>query len=459
MSFFRNVVVAVAIPSAAFAAPATACAETIFGALSKAYQNNSTLNSTRAGVRVTDEGVAIARSRGLPTISGSAKIDYSNTRGDNSGRLTTGNFGVRIDQPLFDGFQTKNSVAQAQAQVHVSVEGLNTQQNSTLFEAARAYVNVIQDRQIAKLREQDLKFLSEQVRTERSRLDIGEGTRTGVAQAEARHATARAQLSAAQAQVLASAAVYRQIIGAQPGKLKVPAPLGKLLPSNIENAIAAADSDNPAILADQHQVDASGFGLKATEGALLPTLSAKAELSQKYRDTSPGIDDGSDGSSTSASVGATLTVPVYSGGRTSAQIRQQKEKLGQFQINVDVTRDQVRNAVVAAWTAYQAGRETVDANHASIAAAQLALTGVIEERDVGQKTTLDVLNAQNVVISAQIKLATAERDVVVASYSILRAMGRLTVDHLGLQVKALEPEGHSKAVKDKWTEPRTPDGR
>jgi outer membrane protein len=459
VSFFRSVVLATAIPSAAFVASTTVSAETIFGALSKAYQNNSTLNSTRAGVRVTDESVAIARSGWRPTISGSAKIDYSNTRGESSTRLTTGNFGVQIDQPLFDGFQTRNNVAQAEAQVRAAMEGLNTQQNTTLFEAARAYVNVIHDRQIARLREQDLKFLTEQVRTERSRLDVGEGTRTSVAQAEARQATARAQLSAAQAQVLASAAVYRQIIGVQPGKLKAPAPLVKLLPSNIENVIAAAGSENPAILADQHRVDASGFGVKATEGALLPTLSAKAGISQKYRGASPGSDDGSDGSSTSTSIGATLTVPVYSGGRTSAQIRQQKEKLGRARIDVDVTRDQVGSTVVAAWTAYQAGRETVEANHASIAAAQLALTGVIEERDVGQKTTLDVLNAQNVVISAQIKLATSERDVVISSYSIMRAMGRLTVDHLGLRVRKHEPKEHYKAVKDKWTGSETADDR
>lgn len=450
---------AILLASVTALAPGAAAAETILGALSKAYQNNSTLNSSRAGVRVTDEGVAIAKSGWRPTITGSAAIDYSSTRGNNAGRLTTGNFGVQINQTLFDGFQTKNNVASAEAQVRASVEGLNNQQNATLFAAAQAYMNVIHDRQVAKLTEQNLKFLTEQVRAARSRFEVGEGTRTDVAQAEAQRSTAQAQVSAAQAQALASAGVYRQIVGDQPGKLKAPSPLGKLLPSSIENAIAAANNENPAILANQHLVDASGFGVKAAEGALLPQLSASAGISRNYRDASPGSILSPDGSSTSANVGATLTVPIYSGGRTAATVRQQKERLGQARIEVDVARDQVRNAVVAAWTAYQAARENVDANRASIAAAQLALNGVIEERNVGQQTTLDVLNAQNVVISAQINLAASERDVVIASYGILQAMGRLTVERLGLQVAKYNPDEHYKAVKDKWYGLRTPDGR
>lgn len=450
---------AILLASVTALAPGAASAETILGALSKAYQNNSTLNSSRAGVRVTDEGVAIAKSGWRPTITGSAAIDYSSTRGNNAGRLTTGNFGVQINQTLFDGFQTKNNVASAEAQVRASVEGLNNQQNATLFAAAQAYMNVIHDRQVAKLTEQNLKFLTEQVRAARSRFEVGEGTRTDVAQAEAQRSKAQAQVSAAQAQALASAGVYRQIVGDQPGKLKAPSPLGKLLPSSIENAIAAANNENPAILANQHLVDASGFGVKAAEGALLPQLSASAGISRNYRDASPGSILSPDGSSTSANVGATLTVPIYSGGRTAATVRQQKERLGQARIEVDVARDQVRNAVVAAWTAYQAARENVDANRASIAAAQLALNGVIEERNVGQQTTLDVLNAQNVVISAQINLAASERDVVIASYGILQAMGRLTVERLGLQVAKYNPDEHYKAVKDKWYGLRTPDGR
>ncbi len=437
-------------------------AETIQGALSKAYQNNSKLNSARAGVRVTDEGVAIAKSGYRPTIAGSASIDYSTTRREGGGttRLTQGNFGVQINQTLFDGFQTKNNVAAAEARVSASVESLRNTEEDTLFSAAQSYMNVIHDRQVAKLTEQNLKALTEQVRAARSRFEVGEGTRTDVAQADAARSNAVAQLSAARAQALASEAAYRQIVGEQPGTLKPASPLAKLLPANLESAFAIASNEHPAILATQHLVDAAGFSVKSAEGALLPQVTASAGLSQNYQDANGyGASQLSTGASTSASIGATLTVPIYQGGRASAQVRQTKEQLGQAMIEVDVSRDQVRNAVAAAWTSYTAAREGVDANRALVAAAQLALNGVIEERNVGQRTTLDVLNAQNDVVNAQINLAGSERDVVLASYAILQAMGRLSTERLGLKVAKYKPEEHYNAVKDKWIGLRTPDGR
>lgn len=438
--------------SATMLSPVPAAAETILGALAKAYQYNSQLNSARAGVRVTDEGVAIAKSGYRPTIMGSASIDYSNThRGIGSTQSTTANFGVRIDQTLFDGFQTRNNVAAAEAQVRASVENLRNTEQNILFNAASAYMDVIRDRKIAALTEQNLQFLTEQVRAARSRLEVGEGTRTDVAQAEASQSEAVARVSAARAQALASAATYRQIVGDDPGNLKPASPLGKLLPRSLDAAMAIAAREHPAILAMEHLVDAAAFSVKSAEGALLPGVTASAGISRDYSNI--------DGYSTSASIGATLTIPIYQGGRASAQVRQRKESLGQARIDVDVTRDQVRQAVTSAWTQYAAARETVEANRALIAAAQLALDGVIEERNVGQRTTLDVLNAQNDVITAQINLASAERDVVVASYAILLGIGHLSVERLGLQVAKYRPEEHYKAVKDKWYGLRTPDGR
>jgi outer membrane protein len=448
--------------------PLPASAETISGALSKAYQNNSQLNSARAGVRVTDEGVAIAKSGYRPTVAGSASIDYSSTRGPSSGggnsttRLTTGNFGVQINQTLFDGFQTKNNVAAAEAQVQASNESLRNTEQNILFNAASAYMDVIRDRQSAALTEQNLNFLTEQVRAARSRLEVGEGTRTDVAQAEASRSEALAKLSAARAQALASAATYRQIVGDDPGKLKAASPVAKLLPRSLGSAIAMAASEHPAILANEHLVDASSFAVKSAEGQLLPQVSASAGVSRSYRNAAglPGVGGGaSDGYSNSASIGATLTIPIYTGGRADAQVRQRKESLGQARIEVDVARDQVRQAVTSAWTQYTAAQESVDANRALISAAQLALDGVVEERNVGQRTTLDVLNAQNDVITARINLASSEHDVVVASYGILLGVGHLSVDRLGLQVAKYHPEEHYKAVKDKWGGLRTPDGR
>ena len=462
-SLAKSLFVTVLISATALS-PIAASAETILGALAKAYQNNSSLNSARAGVRVTDEGVAIAKSGYRPIISGGAEVGYSSSHlnGSNAGtRLTTGSFGVTISQTLFDGFQTKNNVAAAAAQVKASVESLRNTEENTLFNAASAYMDVIHDRQVAVLTEQNLQFLTEQARAARSRFEVGEGTRTDVAQADASRSAAVAQLSAARAQALASAATYRQIVGDDPGKLKAASPLAKLLPRSLDAAIGVAATEHPAILATQHQVDAAAFQVKSQEGALLPQLSASAGLSEDYSNNSPGSlsPTSSDGTTRSASVGATLTIPIYSGGRTSALVRQSKESLSQARIEVDVSRDQVRQAVTSAWTQYTAAQESVDANRQVIAAAQLALNGVIEERNVGQRTTLDVLNAQNAVISAKIDLASSERDVVVASYAILSAMGRLSVDRLALNVVKYKPEEHYRAVKDKWIGLRTPDGR
>jgi outer membrane protein len=458
----RKSVFAAILVSATALSPFSASAESIRGALAKAYQYNSQLNSARAGVRVTDESVAIAKSGWRPTVNGSADIDYSSSHvngTDRSVRLTTGNFGVQINQTLFDGFQTRNNVAAAESQVRASVENLRNTEENILFSAAQAYMNVIRDRQIAVLTQQNLQFLTETARAARSRFEVGEGTRTDVAQADASRAAAVAQLSAARAQVLASSALYRQIVGDEPGKLNAASPVGKLLPSSLAAAVAVAANEHPAILATQHLVDAAAFNVKSAEGALLPQLSASAGVSSAYRNTLPGVGATQDGTTNSASVGATLVVPIYSGGRTSAIVRQNKESLSQARIEVDVSRDQVRQAVTAAWTEYTAAQQSLAANRQVIDAARLALNGVIEERNVGQRTTLDVLNAQATVITAQINQAGYEHDVVVASYAILQATGRLSVDRLGLQVTKYRPEEHYNAVKDKWFGLRTPDGR
>ncbi|NGO52207.1 TolC family outer membrane protein [Allomesorhizobium camelthorni] len=453
MPFAHRSIFIAAIVSATALSPLTASAESITGALSKAYQRNSTLNSARAGVRVTDESVAVAKSGYRPTITGISSIDYTSQSGTT---LTTGSFGVEIQQSLFDGFQTINNVASAEARVYASNESLRNTEQNILFDAAATYMDVIRDRQIAILTERNLEFLNEQALAARSRLEVGEGTRTDLAQADASRSAAIAQVAVARAQVTVSESIYRQVIGEAPGKLQATSPLAKLLPASLGKAYAVAEGNHPAILATQHLVDAAGFTVKSAEGQLLPQISAQAGISRNYSDTIGALNDGT---SDAASIGATLTVPIYQGGRTSAQVRQSKESLGQARIEVDVSRDQVRAAVAAAWSQYRAARETVAATREAVAAAELALAGVIEERDVGQRTTLDVLDSQADLIDAQIAVANAERDVVVASYAILSAIGRLSPRRIGLKVAEYRPQEHYDAVKDKWFGVRTPDGR
>ncbi|MBA3446555.1 MAG: TolC family outer membrane protein [Pseudaminobacter sp.] len=456
MSSVRKGIFAAVFLSTTALFPATASAETIFGALTKAYQLNSTLNSARAGVRVTDEGVAIAKSGYRPTITGVSSIDYVSQSGT---RIATGSFGVEIRQSLFDGFQTRNNVAAAESRVFASNESLRNTEQNILFNAASAYMDVIRDRQVAALTERNLEFLSEQARAARSRFDVGEGTRTDVAQADASRSAAVARVAASRAQARSSAAIYRQIVGEEPGQLQAAAPLSKLLPKGLDQAVGIAAGRHPAIMATEHLVDAAGFTVKSAEGQLLPQISATAGLSRTYTERSPESFQSPSGTSDAARIGATLTVPIYQGGRASAQVRQSKESLGQARIEVDVQRDQVRAAVTSAWTQYIAAQETLAAVREAVSAAELALNGVIEERNVGQRTTLDVLNAQADVINAQIEVANSQRNLVVASYAILSGSGELSVRKLGLKVAEYRPEEHYNAVKDKWFGLRTPDGR
>lgn len=433
--------------------------ETLHGALAKAYSNNASLNAARAGVRVTDENVAIAKSGWRPALGATAAATFTKNSGN---EVRAGSFGVQIQQSIFDGFQTLNNVRSAEASVYASNESLRNTEQDILFNAAAAYVDVLRDRRIAVFRERNLEFLGEQVRAANSRLEVGEGTRTDVAQARAQQASAVAQLSAARAQVQASEAAYLQLVGDRPGRLESASPASRHLPSSIEQAQAIALSEHPAIRASLHLVDTASFQVKTAEGGLLPQLSAQAGVTTSNRKTFsglPGVGAQGDGTSTSASIGLNLTIPIYQGGRTSAQIRQAKESLGQARIQVDVSRDSVRQAITSAWVQYVAAQQMVSAGRELVSAAQLALDGVVEERNVGQRTTLDVLNAQADVISAQISLAGAERDVVAASYAILSAMGRLTPQRLGLNVAAYDPAEHYNAVKDKWYGTRTPDGR
>lgn len=457
-SSFRKTGFAMFMAAAAILSSAEASAETITGALSKAYRNNAQLNSARAGVRVTDEDVAIAKSGYRPTITGSSSIDYTEIRRSNdSTRLTSGSFGVQINQTLFDGFQTRSNVAAAEARVRASVESLRNTEENILFSGAQAYMNVIHDRQVMALTQQNLEFLKEQARSVRARKEVGEATGTDVAQADAARSGAEGQLSAARAQSLASAAAYRQVIGEEPGTLKAASPLSKLLPPDLNAAVAIATKEHPAILATSHLVDAAASSVKSAEGTLLPSVTASAGVSRSYLNTSPTDLNYSDGYSHSANVGVTLSIPIYQGGRASAQVRKSKESLGQARIEVDVSREQVRQAITSAWASYAAAKEGVIANRALVNAAQLALAGVIEERDVGQRTTLDVLNAQADVINARIDLAGAERDLVLATYAILQAMGRLSIERLSLQVTRYKPNDHYNAVKDKWYGLRAPD--
>lgn len=437
-------------------------AQSLTEALALAYSNNPQLNAARAQTRATDEGLGIAQGAARPKINGQASIgrsytaygyqDYQNGGANLDFYNSPGSLGITLVQPLYTGGQITAGINQAEAAIRAQREVLRSAEQSVLLAAATSYMDVIRDTALVSLQETNLKFLTEQVRAARDRFNVGEGTNTDVAQAEASYQLAVSQLNAARAQLTASRAMFRQVIGKDPGKLGGGAPVDRLLPKSMNVAVDAAQSENPSIRAGVHNVDVAAHNVKYLEGALLPQLSAQGSASRAF-------DNPSYKTLNNASVSLNLTVPLYQGGGEYAKVRQAKEQLGAARLQVDLARDQVRANVVSAWGQLQAANASIAAYKAQIEAAQLALNGVIEEQRVGQRTTLDVLNQQTTLISAQSNLVNAERARVVSSFQLAAAVGRLDLEHLKLKVNGYDPTEHADAVRDKWIGLRTPDGR
>jgi outer membrane protein len=440
-------------------------AETLESALARAYGNNPSLNAQRANVRATDETVARAKSGYRPQVSVGADVgrvfrEFDTGRpatpfggGTTSSALTPRGVGVEVNQTIFNGFRTENSVRQAESSVLGSRENLNTAEQDILLDAATAYMNVLRDTAILDLQRNNAEVIDEQLRQTQDRFDVGEVTRTDVAQAEARLAASRSQASLAEANLRTSIAQYRQVVGVEPRQLAPGRPLDRLLPRSLDSAIRIALGEHPAIKAAQHAVDAAALEVKIQQGALAPQLGVTGNVAQRYASTDP------DDATLSASVVAQLTVPIYDGGQAYASTRQAKELVGQRRLDADATRDQVRAAVMSSWGLLEAARAQIQAAQAQIDAAETALSGVREEARVGQRTTLDVLNAQQELLNARVNLITAQRDRVVASYQVVQAMGRLNSRALGLAVNHYSPKIHYDQVKDLWIGLTTPDGR
>ncbi len=453
MSFVRKTALWAAVSTSLLLAPHAVSAETIFGAMAKAYANNPDLNAARAGLRATDEGVPIAKAGYRPQVSAAATGTLSRVDSEATGTrdLHSGQIGISITQTIFDGFQTLNNVRAAKATVFSSRETLKANEIQILLAAAQSYANIARDQRIVSIRRQNLAFLREQLNAAEARLDVGEGTRTDVSQAQAELANAQSLLVAAVAQLKQSEAVYVQIVGAAPTGIRQPGPATKAMPRSLDQAVATGLRENPQILAAQYAVDSAGFQVKSAEGTMLPGVVLQGAVTRNTGNVSAD--------NTTASITARLEVPIYQGGAEYGQIRQAKERLGQQRILVDSARASVQQTVVSAHAQLESALARITASRSQISAANLALEGVVEERKVGQRTTLDVLDAQQDVLNAQESLASAQRDAVVASYALLAAMGRLTVTTQGLQVAEYRAEEHYEAVKDKWFGLRTVDGR
>jgi len=442
-----------------------ALSDTLEGSLVLAYQNNPTLNAQRASVRATDEGVPQALSGYRPrvTFNGSVGPQYTDslTRSSTSratytqlsGNMTPSNLGVTGTQTLFNGFQTPNRTRQAESQVQAARETLRVTEQITLLNAVTAYMNLLRDSAILDLQRRNVEVLQEQLRQTRDRFNVGEVTRTDVAQSESRLAAGRSQVLSAEATYKASVATYRQVIGIEPGRLAPGSPVDRFSPSTQGASIGVGTATHPAVTSAQYSVDAALLQVKVAEGALYPTLALQGNVQQSYESSLLQL------RTFNASAIAQLTVPIYQGGAEYSLIRQAKETLGQRRLDLDTARDQVRQSIVQAWGQLEAAKANIEATQAQVQAAEIALNGVREEARVGQRTTLDVLNAQQELVNARVALVSAQRDRVVASYTLLSAVGRLSPQVLGLRVPVYDANVHYQQVRDVWAGVRTPDGR
>ncbi|WP_455465573.1 TolC family outer membrane protein [Bartonella sp. B39] len=400
------------------------CAETLMDAFAKAYMYNSKLNSERAVVRISRDDVVIARSGLLPQIEGFGS--YGRSKSIVGPYTTSGSIGIKLNQRLFDGFITQNIFSSAQVKLQAQREYLRNAEQNTFLETVTAYANVYQARRIADLRRENLAALEEQVRSNKAKFDVGEGGHVDLSQAQAARSVAVSELNLARANVKSAEAIYRQVIGSDPEKLKCP-PVAKELPVSLDDAYKISVIMHPAILYAKHLVDASLYNVKAKEGALLPKVdfSATASYNQIYSNA------GEDG--VSKSIGLSVSVPIFEGGRTSAQIRQSKEQFWQARLQLDLAHSSTRQALTSAWFQLEGARASVVAYRESVRAAEIALKGRVQENRVGQATTLDVLNSRTQLINAQIALAMAEHNAIVASYSVQSSIGKLTANYLGLK--------------------------
>ncbi|MCW6507164.1 TolC family outer membrane protein [Hyphomicrobiales bacterium BP6-180914] len=482
-------------------------AETLNGALVKAYYNNPSLNAQRAGTRAADENVPIATSGYLPHVAATGDVGYQYSNASGAGTTAssavsaatgaTGNtgstgvggatgvggtagstgtttglgsttssgaagvadtvprgVGLQVSQTLFDGLRTTNSVRQAESNVFGSRETLRNTVQSVLQSAAQSYMDVLRDTATLELRNSNIKVLDEQLRQTNDRFKVGEVTRTDVAQAESGLAGARADYYTAQANLQNSIASFRQVVGEQPTRLEPAQPLTRGLPTSLAQAITVSQVEHPNVQAALHNVDVAELQVKIAEGALLPTVSLSGSVAQRY-----DVSNVAGSSAFVGFVGGAINVPIYEGSAPYATIRQAKESLGQARFQVDVVRDQVRAAVISAWGLLESSRIVVQSDQSAVNASEIALNGVREEARVGQRTTLDVLNAQQTLLNARVALVGAQRDRVVATYAVLSSIGRLSTGILSLNVKEYNPVVHFEQVKDKWVGLRTPDGR
>jgi outer membrane protein len=436
-------------------------AESVPEALVKAYQSNPQMNAERARQRATDENVPQAMAGYRPQVNATLSYGLQAVRNllvDNTiagATLKPWTIGVTVTQTLYNGNKTANSVRVAELQVKSGREALRNVGQGVLLDAVIAYTNVLANQSLVEAQRANVTSLKETLGIAQKRLNAGDVTPTDTSQAEARLARGQADLNAAEVNYAISQATYAQVIGNAPSRLSPAEPMDRLLPRSRDEALNQAFRAHPAVIAASFDVDVATTTIKVTESTLLPTITLQGSASRS-KDNDPTL--GTFGTDQASIIGQ-LNAPIYDGGLAAAQTRQAKELSSVSRLVLDQVRTQARTAATGAWVSNEGAKTAVTAAEAEVRSAGVALAGVQREAAGGQRTTVDVLNAQQDLVSAKARLIGAQRDRVIASYALLSAVGKLDVQTLGLNTPDYLPEVHYHQVRDAWHGLRTPSGQ
>lgn len=441
---------------AAMMTAAAAEADTLRDALVQTYESNPTIMAQRAQVRSLDEGVAIARAGRRPQVSGTAGVNqniYNSRGGFGTGRNF--NAGVDVSYPIFEGGRTRNLIGAANERVLAGRAALRATEGDVFAEAVAAYMDVIRDRMIVNLNEGQVRVLDTNLLATRDRFEVGDLTRTDVAQSEARLAAARSNLATAQGRLEGSEENYRRVVGELPGDLEPPNPLPPL-PDTADEAAEIALANNSDLISIAAQIRAAGREVQVARADRLPTVSGVSGTD--YTNYLGSADDqfggvGNRNAITNSGIGVQARIPLYQGGAAGARVRQAQAQQGRLlELGVEVERAVIANTR-AAFASYQASLEAIESNEVAVAANTLALEGTRAEQTVGTRNVLDVLNAEQELLNSQVALVSARRDAYVAGFQLLNAMGRAEADDLNLDGGALyDPVANYERVSRRWSD-------
>lgn len=423
-------------------------AETIFEAMSSAYNTNPTLHGERATSGATNEDAAAARSGFRPVIGVSAQ--YSDNHSKRTGTNTVDGYSKTyqgyVKQSLFNGFQTYNSVKAADNAAKAEIQNLYNVEQSVLLAASSAYLDVVRDEAIVKLQQNNEKLLKKQLDETIARFNVGEVTKTDVAQSRASYAQARSALVSAEGNLAVSKANYLEVVGMQPQNVRFPENLSRFFPTQYEEAKAYAVENNYALKSAKKALKAAKHNVSSKKGALLPEVSFTASKGKNTTSSHMSRDM----SSRNTEYTVDMSVPLYSGGATRAAIRKSKYQRWAAQENLRAAENAVEFGVTNGWEMMQTAKSNIASIKEQVKASAIALEGTQKEEALGNRTVLDVLNAYQTLLSSQVNEVKARHDYYVSGLQLLQAMGKLTAQKMGLNVKPYDAEGNYQNTKGKW---------